>query len=162
MSLFGNAVSQMVEAQNYSVRDASSQVSLAKAELTFKKFCIDTFAAGTTVEIANIAIEDLRAALTSESEARAQLRALNVQAEDAKSMVLIGGVIDGKNEAIRAAQLLAALKDSPEYQAAQSQIATTEATIADASNRVRVAQARLEVAKALLRQGTAALELLAK
>jgi hypothetical protein len=127
----------------------------------FRLAAIDRFAPSSVGTDAQAALASLSEHLADEANLKAQHRAYSQQAEEAKAMVMLGGTIDGKNDAIRSAQLTLALHNDPAYQEIQREIANIEGELSAASNGVRVAQAQLDLAKALMRQGSAAMELLA-
>lgn len=140
---------------------ASVEDRAGRLEGDFKLAAIRQYADPTLADHVDAAIADLRLYLGQEADAKRQIRALQVQADDAKSMAQISGAIDGKNAEIRAAQLAQVLRSDPEYQRIQREIADAENRLADAQGNGKVAQARLDAAKALIRQGTAVLEFLA-
>jgi hypothetical protein len=136
---------------------ASVENSLAD----FKATALRAYAPASLADDAKGAVDALAKAMRAEVEARNQVRSAKAEAEEAKTIALLNAAIDGKNEDARKAQREQALRSNTEYLTALRRIGDAEMREAQAGNDARIAQSRLDIAKALLRNNTAVLEFLA-
>ena len=135
--------------------------ALAEKARGLKREWLATYAPASLRADALAALGDLSRAMAAKRNAQDQVKALGQQIEEVKALILLNAGIDGKNAEIRAAQLTVALREDEAYQQLTAALRDAEREAMEAGEQMTVASTRLDLAKTLIRQGTAALELLA-
>lgn len=128
---------------------------------TAKQQYLATLEIGETLHLLASANDWVVAKMRNRNHFNAALLAAKGRMEEAKALVLVSGVIDGKNAEIREAQLLLALKEDPVYQQAKAEAETIEERIVENDADLDSHRSQQAALKIKLRLAAAQLEYLA-
>ena len=147
------------------VVDLGTEVE-AQLAPTSKEAFLKTLEIPETLATLSGTIETIGIMARTRIECEANLQAARKSAEEAKNLTLLsgigeGGLINGKNEQIRNAQLADLLGHDPDYQGAQSSIARWEKQIAETDAELSRLRATETALKYKARLAAATLEYLA-